>query len=131
MFDLFAAPAGIAGGVHILDVVTGTEDPDTLFGSDGNDTISGLGGDDQLNAAHGLDSVDGGEGNDRILLGGDAGDTVHGGDGADFIECVIQNKGLALGGIYAGDAGDDVLRVTSVRALASDSVTLLGGDGDD
>jgi Ca2+-binding RTX toxin-like protein len=132
MTDLFADRIGLAteGRVHAFDVVTGTEDADTLYGSDGADTVSGLGGDDFIFTGKGFDSIDAGDGDDEIYVG-DAGDTVHCGAGQDFIEVTVLVAGSALGGVYSGDADNDHLKVAAVAAVASDSVTLEGGDGDD
>jgi Ca2+-binding RTX toxin-like protein len=130
MFDLFANRFAAAGGLHVPNVVTGTEDADTLNGTSGADTISGLGGDDLINASTGFDSIDGGDGVDVIIVS-DAGDTVHGGAGADFIDITIAHPPAGAGGVYAGDGDNDQISLWGAEAGDFDGCTLEGGDGDD
>jgi Ca2+-binding RTX toxin-like protein len=73
------APTHLANDLEILE---GTDGPDTLTGTNGKDPlILGRGGDDLIHGMGGADDIDGGSGNDSLF--GDAGfDTLEAQDGA-------------------------------------------------
>src|SRR5712691_328111 len=83
-----------------LDVIRGTNGPDTLNGTPGNDLIYARGGNDIVRGRDGNDVIYGGSGND-VLRGGQGDDVIWNGAGAD----------VAYGG-----PGNDVL-----QALANDN----------
>ncbi len=61
--------------IDVLDVVNGTDGPDSLVGTDLRDEIYGFGGNDTLNGGAGDDLLDGGSGADTML--GGAGDDTY------------------------------------------------------
>ena len=61
---------GATGQVNpTLNVIVGTDGPDSLGGGPGNDAISGFGGNDLLFGGGGIDTIDGGAGIDAVALG--------------------------------------------------------------
>ena len=80
------------GGANVLE---GTAFADVLMGLGGNDTLHGNGQDD-------------------VLLGGTGADLVYGGDGEDVLQ--VGDGDTALGEIYSGGAGHDLLKITSAVA---------------
>jgi len=129
-----------AGGA---DSIIGAGRNDSLNGGDGNDTILGGHGIDTLSGGNGNDSLSGGSQNDLLygdadndvlagdqgrdtLVGGAGDDTISGGDGDDAI---YDGDGS---GLINGDAGDDVIDVTTDGGVAANrALTINGGAGDD
>jgi Ca2+-binding RTX toxin-like protein len=101
-----------------LNVINGTENPDTLTGTPGPDLINGLGDWDQISGLGGNDVLLGGDGVDT-LFGGDGDDRLHGGNDVDFL------FGLDGRDRLFGELGADVLR----GGLGDDR--LWGGNGRD
>lgn len=111
------------------DELDGGEGDDTLFGGEGNDNLVGGEGDDELNGHAGNDVLAGGDGDDT-LNGGDGNDVLDGGEGYDSLNGGAGNDRLVAGAgdIASGDAGDDIIEVsTDDYAPAS----IDGGEGDD
>jgi Ca2+-binding RTX toxin-like protein len=104
---------GDDGAISSLGVATtadsATDGNDTMLGNAGNDKIFGQGGNDSIIAGAGDDNADGGAGNDKIV--GD--DSVNGPAGNDSL---------------TGGSGDDI--IIGDNGII-DSVTLLGGSGND
>jgi Ca2+-binding RTX toxin-like protein len=94
------------------DLVSAGLGADTVMGGDGNDTILGLDGTDVLYGDAGNDSLDGGI---------DA-DTLFGGTGDDTIN-------VSQGDSAEGGDGDDFFRLTTLGEAATDTITILGGEG--
>ena len=69
-----------------LDLVDGTDGPDTLDGTAGDDDIAGFGGDDVIYGYEGDDILAGGLGYDFALDGGEGNDTITGGAGFDVAQ---------------------------------------------
>ena len=94
------------------DLVSAGLGADTVMGGDGNDTLFGLDGADVLYGDAGNDSLDGGI---------DA-DTLFGGTGDDTIN-------VSQGDSVAGEEGDDFFRLTDLGEAATNTITILGGEG--
>lgn len=92
-----------------LDVIRGTNGPDTLNGTPGNDLIYAGAGNDIVRAHDGNDVVYAGPGND-VVRGGHGNDVVFGGHGNDVL-WVGAGADVQYGG-----PGNDVL-----HALANDN----------
>jgi Ca2+-binding RTX toxin-like protein len=97
-------------------MVTGTAGDDELIGTSGDDVIDGLGGNDVLR---------GGAGSDR-LLGGTCDDRLSGDDGDDLLGDDDSGNDLLDGG-----AGNDRLYLYHVDSGLNETVTLIGGAGND
>ena len=110
---------------EVVDVITGTNNPETLTGTSGSDRIVGLGGADTLIGLTGDDILIGGTGAD-ILNGGAGIDTVGFGGSATAVRVDIRSTGGGLG----GDAhGDTYLSIENIfGSLHND--TLIGNSGD-
>lgn len=87
------------------DTVMGGDGNDTLFGLDDADLLFGGAGDDSLDGGTGADTLFGGAGNDTISVS--QGDSAEGGD------------------------GDDFFRLTSLGETGTDTITIVGGEGDE
>lgn len=120
----------------LIDIIQGTESPETLTGAQGIDYIYGHGGNDTIFGRAGDDRLDGGAGNDTLhgeegddLLYGNVGDDhLYGGIGADVLHGGEGNDRLFGGGgadELNGDAGQDELFGGAGNDI------LRGGDGDD
>lgn len=96
------------------DLVSAGLGADTVMGGDGNDTLFGLDGADVLYGDAGNDSLDGGI---------DA-DTLFGGTGDDTIN-------VSQGDSVAGEEGDDFFRLTDLGEAATNTITILGGEGEE
>ncbi|MCE8537609.1 hypothetical protein KBY27_09075, partial [Ruegeria pomeroyi] len=124
----------VVGTSRPVNVVAGTDAPETLTGGSGVDSITGLGGADRLEGGAGADTLDGGAGSDTIyggagddvLEGGIGGDDVNGGSGIDTASFVTAGSGvtanLTSGVGSRGNANGDTY--TSIE-------NLLGSDHDD
>lgn len=83
-------PDGFGAPTAGVDIIVGTQGPDTINAGLGNDGVCGLGGADRLFGQGGGDNLVGGLGADR-LDGGPANDECFGGPGADVgIACENQ-----------------------------------------
>ena len=110
MLAVLAAGAVATAAVAArLDVIRGTDGPDTLNGTAGADLIYARGGNDIVRAADGNDVVYAGQGND-VVRGGPGNDVLYGGPGDDVLWA-----GAGADVQYGGD-GNDVL-----HALANDN----------
>ncbi|WP_427451992.1 VCBS domain-containing protein [Litorimonas sp. WD9-15] len=135
----------ITGGVNII---VGTDEPDTLNGTSDEDDITGGDGDDFIFGNGGDDVIDGGAGNDTIIIG--AGMTIiDGGTGLDRVgvdnSVHSVNVNLAVGSATLFDTlGSDIGSLTlsnvegvrggagdDVMVAGTDSVSFSGLDGDD
>jgi Ca2+-binding RTX toxin-like protein len=87
---------------------------DTVMGGDGNDTIFGLDDADLLFGDAGDDSLDGGIGADT-LFGGTGNDTIN----------------VSQGDSAEGGDGDDFFRLTDLAEAETNTITLIGGEGDE
>ncbi len=96
-----------AATAPVVDLLIGTEGPDSILGTGAADAIAGLGGDDTLNGAAGDDTINGGTGADS-MTGGTGNDTF-----------VVDSAGDALAET-AGVAGgiDTVLTTLAAFNLA-------------
>lgn len=103
------------------DLVLAGAGDDTVFAGAGDDTILGDDGNDQLFGMQGRDSIDGGAGND-ILDGGIEADTLIGGAGNDTIN-------VSQGDSAVGGDGDDFFVLTDTGEIATDTITIVGGEG--
>jgi RTX calcium-binding nonapeptide repeat (4 copies) len=92
-----------------LDLIRGTDGPDSLNGTAGADVIYARGGNDVIRAHDGNDVVYAGRGND-VLRGGPANDALYGGSGNDVIWAG------AGADVQTGGTGNDIL-----HALANDN----------
>ncbi|HEX2040892.1 MAG TPA: calcium-binding protein [Acidimicrobiales bacterium] len=145
------------GSAHV-DLLTGTNGPNTLSGGDSGDTLEGLGGVDVLNGLGGTDTLKGGAGNDTVA-GGDGVDTLDfsgastavtvdllanqssgtgtpTNEGTDSLSGIENVLGSALGDVLRGDAGTNTLnggngtdRVEYTGATAFVTVNLQSGTG--
>ena len=84
--------------------ITGDGGANVLEGTEFSDVLKGLGGNDTLH----------GNGQGDVLLGGTGADLVYGGDGGDVLQ--VGDGDTALGEIYNGGAGHDLLKITSAVA---------------
>lgn len=96
------------------DVIVGGYSGDILNGGNGNDLILGQGGDD---------SILGGSGRD-LLLGDDGDDLIRGNGQSDTVDGGAGNDTLVWRGAQDGD--DSIYGI-----LGYDSVSIVGGNGDD
>ncbi|VVS97803.1 Type I secretion target repeat protein (modular protein) [Roseovarius sp. EC-HK134] len=126
---------GGAGNDLIYSGFTGSatlETGDSLVGGDGNDTLIGGTANDTIEGGNDSDSILAGAGNDRIfgdagndsLDGGADADTLFGGTGNDTIN-------VSQGDSAEGGDGDDFFRLTDLGEAATDTITLIGGEGDE
>ena len=123
-------------GTSEADTYDGSKDDDHISGLDGNDTLRGNSGDDEIYGGGGNDVIEGG--NDYDTLYGNAGsdhlvstagnDFLYGGDGNDILTITTQIWAPAAEVFASGGNGDDIL---SVDLANTDSVTLIGGLGND
>jgi Ca2+-binding RTX toxin-like protein len=134
------------GGPSVGWTQQGGAGADSLVGGSGGDSLSGMDGADSLSGGLGADTLDGGNGDDT-LDGGAGLDVVHGGAGDDRISAFSS-----VGGQFFGESGADSIFISSGTPGASflidggdgadqltfsggfpatQSVTMLGGDGDD
>ena len=95
-----------------------------IEGSNFDDTITG----ENTNLALFSTPIFGLGGNDHIIAGSGI-TNIFGGDGNDIIEAHAV-FGFPIGGNYYGDAGDDVITVSSETA-SFPSVSVFGGEGND
>lgn len=121
-----------------MNIITGTNGPDTLIGTSGTDFIYGLDGDDELYGLAGNDLLNAGRGNDMAsggadndwVLGGLGEDKVFGDSGNDFAFGDNGND-FVYGGAghdrITGGKGDDVI----VTGAGDDIVVYRRGDGQD
>ncbi|MBW4973613.1 Hint domain-containing protein [Roseovarius mucosus] len=126
---------GGAGNDLIYSGFTGSatlETGDSLVGGDGNDTLIGGTANDTIEGGNDSDSILAGAGNDRIfgdagndsLDGGADADTLFGGTGNDTIN-------VSQGDSAEGGDGDDFFRLTDLGEATTDTITLIGGEGDE
>jgi Ca2+-binding RTX toxin-like protein len=111
-------------GGAAADSVIGGEKGDLLNGAGGNDTLLGGGGSNTLNGDDGNDLLTAGTGGD-VLTGGAGVDTVHGDAGSDVL-VILDQADLAVGEIYDGGIGDDLLDVELAGAIDLSAVTITG-----
>jgi Ca2+-binding RTX toxin-like protein len=111
LFDLVDRPPGQYGTAG-NDYMTGIAAGVSVYGLAGNDHISSSGGASKLYGDEGNDSLFGSVGSADELHGGAGNDSLQGGNG----------------NVLYGDAGDDWLESPF---LATASIAMYGGDGDD
>ncbi len=118
---------GTLRGTDRLDVMIGTEGPDTIYGYATSDYVCGLGGDDVIYTHEGQDDIWGGDGNDTIYAGV-SGDDVWGGAGDDYID-LGEGTDTAVG----GEGNDTIIGGTGQDYMEGNAGNdrLEGGDGDD
>jgi Ca2+-binding RTX toxin-like protein len=107
------------GGTGNDSVTTGSNN-DGLFGNLGNDTlIGGLGN----------DALQGNQGND-VLAGNVGSDTIYGGADNDYI--LLSGAGdTGFTNFGQGNKGNDTINGSAANGTATDSDTMLGGQGND
>jgi Ca2+-binding RTX toxin-like protein len=132
-----SAPVGIEPDVPPVNVITGTDGPDSLPGTADMDSISGLGGDDTLTGEAASDILEGGEGADS-LVGGAAGltdteqDTLTGGAGNDIFVLQVTEAADQFDTITDFTVGSDVFDLnglTYVDTTVPDTVVAAGQVG--
>jgi len=135
-----------------LNEITGTSEFESLYGTEAGNLIRALGGGDFIYGGSGDDFLEGGAGNDTLyggagddILYGDAAsfddggndvlfddgggnDRLYGQDGNDYIG-VSRSSQTANVLLLDGGAGNDSIVFSSTRYV--DTVTILGGSGDD
>jgi serralysin len=136
----------VTGG-SASDYLSGTGDDDMLDGSAGNDQIVGGAGSDVLNGgagddtiyADGLDTVDGGDGDDHVEFSGVLGGSLNGGAGSDHLALNNVSFDATSGAVIfsgfetasvslIGTAGNDVVDLSMLTAIAVPSIQGLGGN---
>ena len=78
-------------------------------------------GDDLVTGGTGADTLEGGAGSDTIS-GGEGGDSISGGTGDDSIN-------VAQGDTVTGGDGDDYFNLVDLGEAATDTITIIGGEG--
>ena len=117
------------------DTLSGNDGPNTIYGNAGADTILGNGGDDMLDGGGGRDNIDGGAGNDQVVGESDD-DTLTGGPGLDSVfgdgrdcsgfSCEFGNDTILVTDgqpdqVNCGPGGDNV-DADSIDTIATDPV---------
>lgn len=125
-----------ATGISIPIAVDGGKGNDTLLGGKGNDTLKGGAAGDSIMGNDGNDVIVGGYGNDTLQGNKGSRDLVDYGERGGAVTAVIGHTGNGEAGendniattfeIARGGAGNDTLGTST-----SNSVTLIGGAGDD
>ncbi|WP_044559831.1 calcium-binding protein [Azospirillum sp. B4] len=120
---------GFAGN----DSLTAGSAGDTLEGGKGSDTLTGGAGSDVIygnNAANTGDDPGSFSGGDTLMDTSGGNDQLYGQDGNDNL-IVDRYSGAATTVLLDGGAGDDYLTFKASGDHFVDTVTLLGGDGND
>ncbi|SLN75709.1 Hint domain-containing protein [Roseisalinus antarcticus] len=105
-----------------------------IEGSSFNDTIdAGASGVDQTLVGNAGDDVVFGGGGDDSLDGGDGNDTIAGAEGADSVDAGAGNDTIriAQGDSVLGGDGDDLFVLEDLGEGATDTITIVGGEGDE
>jgi Ca2+-binding RTX toxin-like protein len=115
------------GGADTIDAMGGN---DTLYGSNGDDTLNGGEGRDTLWDGFGNDVLNGGADDDWLYANDGGNDALYGGDGRDYISASRTQFSTPGTVLLDGGAGGDWIYYFQIYHLF-DTVTIVGGEGDD
>ncbi len=147
---------GTTGTFYETEVISTTQYDDVIDASlaPSDQIINSFGGDDIITGGDGNDTVSGGDGDDTFIVNNDFGtDVFVGGEAGETLGDTIDASAVTDGGVSAtwtsGDAGTLTSNVHSIgfsevenftltqfgdivdASLATENVTIDGGDGDD